>query len=167
MGFQCFDGAVKDQSDTHCGDEEARCLHIVGSDPIFFYRARYPRTPYSRDDQDFVTPRKVWCATAGFFIQSTNATHLGGSNAQACHRPGNFSPFQAFSLLERVDVVQDRDLPQDHLADNVRRLDVLCVDRRGPGRAGRQRAASYFTGKRSATDVRNVQSDAPVGRSTL
>ena len=23
MGFQCLDDAVKDQSDTHCGDEEA------------------------------------------------------------------------------------------------------------------------------------------------
>jgi hypothetical protein len=33
-------------------------------------------------------------------------------------------------LSEGVDVVQYRDLPQDDLADNVRRLDVLGIDRR-------------------------------------
>ncbi len=38
-------------------------------------------------------------------------------------------------LLERIDVVHDRDLPQDHLADDVRRLDVRGVDRRLARRA--------------------------------
>jgi len=39
-------------------------------------------------------------------------------------------------LLERVDVVQDRDLPQDHLADDVARFDVLGIDRGIASRAG-------------------------------
>jgi hypothetical protein len=41
-------------------------------------------------------------------------------------------------LLKRIDVVQDRDLPQDHLADDVRRLDMFGVDRRVARGAGRQ-----------------------------
>jgi hypothetical protein len=39
--------------------------------------------------------------------------------------------------LERVDVVHDRGLPQQHLADHVARLDVLGVDRGEAGAAGR------------------------------
>src|SRR5262245_49915083 len=33
-------------------------------------------------------------------------------------------------LSERIDVIQDRDLPQDYLADDVARLDVLGINRR-------------------------------------
>ena len=36
-------------------------------------------------------------------------------------------------LSKRVDVIQDRDLPQDHLADNMRRFDVRRIDRRSTG----------------------------------
>ena len=39
---------------------------------------------------------------------------------------------------EWIDVVQDSDLPQQHLADDVGRLDVLREDGRRPGATGRQ-----------------------------
>jgi hypothetical protein len=39
---------------------------------------------------------------------------------------------------KRVDVVHNRDLSQDHLADDVARLDVRGVDRRVAGGAGGQ-----------------------------
>src|SRR5882757_170850 len=44
----------------------------------------------------------------------------------------------SLSSSERNDVVQDRGLPQQHLADDVRSLDMLGVDRGSAGAAGRQ-----------------------------
>jgi hypothetical protein len=41
-------------------------------------------------------------------------------------------------LLERIDVVHDRDLPQDHLADDMARLDVRSENRRSTGDTGRK-----------------------------
>src|SRR5262245_11180800 len=46
--------------------------------------------------------------------------------------------FQLARPSKRVDVVHDRDLSQGHLADDVARLDVLCVNRRIADGAGRQ-----------------------------
>ena len=41
-------------------------------------------------DQDFVTPRRIRRGGGVLCLVNTHATHLGGSNAQACHRPCNF-----------------------------------------------------------------------------
>jgi hypothetical protein len=40
--------------------------------------------------------------------------------------------------LKWIDVVQDRDLPQQHLADHVGGLDMLGENRSRPGAAGRE-----------------------------
>src|SRR3954471_532903 len=46
------------------------------------------------------------------------------------------SPY--FRISERIDVVGDRDLPQQHLADDMRGPDVFGEDRGFPGAPGRQ-----------------------------
>ena len=48
-------------------------------------------------------------------------------------------------LLERIDVVHDRELPQDHLADDMARLDVFGVDRRIAGGTGRKTSLTRTT----------------------
>src|SRR4029079_8462211 len=52
-------------------------------------RERYRRTPWNRIDQDFVTARRIRRGGGVLCSVNTSATHLGGSNAQACHRPCN------------------------------------------------------------------------------
>ena len=56
------------------------------------------------------------------------------------HQPMRHCLHRCFSYLclERIDVIQDRDLPQEDAADDVGRLDAVGVDRRRAGATGRQ-----------------------------
>src|SRR5262245_17358421 len=59
--------------------------------------------------------------------------------AETSARAATMALLMCPSASERIDVVQDRHLPQQHAADDVADRDVVGEDRRGPGGASRQR----------------------------
>lgn len=77
----------------------------------------------------------------------------------AFHRYLHFQADDAPTLLtnplsERIDIVQDRNLPQQHLADDVRGFDMAGEDSTFPDGTGRQ----------AARDIGIVKNDSPKRR---
>jgi hypothetical protein len=74
-----------------------------------------------------VIPRRTWRKSRRRRLAGLVAVNAGVHGATV-------SSIAGLAGLERVDVVDDRDLAQHHGTDDMRHFDVISVDRSGAGR---------------------------------
>src|SRR5690242_7943473 len=72
------------------------------------------------------------CANVAKLVAATKEHAQSGKTKAFIAPPITAAAFPTYGghhILERIDVIHDRDLPRDHLANDVARFDVRGVDR--------------------------------------